>query len=275
MSKVKLVLNKDINYNANLYFNKAKKLKNKIPGLNIAIENTQKEIKNFSNKKEEYLKTKIQKDIINKSKKKEWFDTFRSTRTSSNLLFVIGKDSGSNEVLIKKHLEENDLVFHTQAPGSPFGILKNAKSNYNKTDLEESATFLSSFSSQWKKGFGTADAFWVYSDQISKKAQSGEYISKGSFMIYGEKNIIKNVILRLGIGTIKKQIKHDENTLTYYELFSGHEKSCLKHCDKFIRIEPGDLKYKTLNKEIKKQLKVNLIEDLPKLLPNDCKIVKK
>jgi len=34
---------------------------------------------------------------------------------------------------------------------------------------------------------------------VSKKAPSGEYISKGSFMVYGKKNIIKTE-LKLGIG---------------------------------------------------------------------------
>jgi predicted ribosome quality control (RQC) complex YloA/Tae2 family protein len=33
-------------------------------------------------------------------------------------------------------------------------------------------------------------AFWVYSEQVSKTAPSGEYLTTGSFMIRGKKNYL-------------------------------------------------------------------------------------
>lgn len=288
--EIKLELNKDVNFNANYYFEKAKKLKSKLPGIEKTIQKTQKEIENFENEKEEYIKRKEGKKKLEIYKKKDWFDKFRFTYLSTGKLFVIGKDSGTNEILVKKYLEENDIILHSQAPGSPFGIIKNATKDkkliISKEQIEEAAIFLLCFSKQWKKGFGTADAFWVYPNQVSKKANSGEYMNKGSFMIRGDKNIIKNLALQISIGVIKKKIEitdSDKNDTTnkqefieYEELFSGSNLACKKYCNKnrILKLEPGQLKYKILNKNIKTLLKTH-IEDLPKYIPNECKILKK
>lgn len=273
--EIKLFLNKDVNENANFYFEKAKKLKAKLPGIEKTIDKTRDEIEHFEEKKEEYVKKKEKHEKINKHKKKEWYEKFRFTFTSSEFLFVIGKDAGTNEILIKKHMEENDLVFHTQAPGSPFGLLKSAKKSASKEDIEEAAQFLACFSGQWKRGFGNADAFWVYPEQASKKAESGEYMSKGSFMVRGEKNILKNLNLRICLGVRKQSLEIGDEKIKLEELFSGSEEACRKYCgNRFIKLEPGDDNYKKLNKEIKKRLKTH-VEDLPKYIPNNCRILKR
>lgn len=281
--EIKLSLNKNINENANIYFEKAKKLKAKLPGINEAIENTKKEIKEFENKKENYVKKKEENKLLEENRKKEWFEKFRWTKTSSGFLCVMGKDAGTNEVLIKKHLETNDIVIHTEAPASPFGIIKNATKDgkqllISKEEIEETASIICSFSAQWKKGYGSADAFWVYPNQISKEANSGEYIAKGAFMIRGEKNQLKNLQLKiyLGIETKKIQTKESTQILEYNELFSGSENACKKYCGKrYIKLEPGLDNYKKMTKEIKTRLKVSNLEDLPKYIPNDCKILKR
>ena len=273
--KISLKLNKSINDNANAYFEKAKKLKSKIKGINNIISKTKKEIKEFENKKQEYIKKKEINRKINLHRKKEWYEKFRWTKTSGGFLVVIGKDSGTNEILIKKHLEENDLVMHTESQGSPFGLIKNAKDKISKEGIEEALQFVCCFSKQWIRGYGNADAFWVLSDQISKKAQSGEYISKGAFMIRGKKNIVKNIQMRICLGVTKHKIKTPQGEIETEELFSGSQKACIKLCkNRYIKLEPGNSNYKALNKEIKKKLKTH-IEDLPKYIPNNCKILKK
>ena len=39
-----------------------------------------------------------------------------------NNLVLGGRDATTNDILIKKHMEKEDLVFHTTDPGSPFFI---------------------------------------------------------------------------------------------------------------------------------------------------------
>jgi len=278
---IQLFLNKSVNENANFYFEKAKKLKAKLPGIEEAIQNTKKEIENFEEKKEKYLLKKENIKLLQANKKKEWYEKFRWTKTPSGFLCVMGKDAGTNEVLIKKHLENNDIIIHTQSPGSPFGIIKDViKDNkliISNDEIKQTASIIACFSNQWKKGYGSADAFWVYPNQISKEANSGEYINKGSFMIRGEKNILKDLQLKICLGIQKKIIKieNDEN-IEYEELFSGSEESVKKYClNRYIKLEPGFDNYKKMTKEIKTRLKVLNLEDLTKYIPNDCKILKK
>ncbi len=287
MVKISLNLNEDIHQNANNYFLKSKKIKNKLPGVDLIIERTLKEIEEFEKNKEEYVKKKETKEKISNLKKTQWFEKFRYTYTSSNNLLVFGKDAGTNEVLLKKHLSQNDIVFHTEAPGSPFGILKDVVSinqetkerivDLDKRELQEAAQVICCFSSQWKKGFGTADAFWVFSDQVSKTANTGEYISKGSFMVRGDKNILKNLVLEICLGIEKKEIIDEDNDIShkYYELYSGGENSVKKKCgQRYIKLIPGQDNYKVLGREIKKKLSAD-ISDLPTWIPNNCKITKK
>ncbi|MFW5705167.1 MAG: NFACT RNA binding domain-containing protein [Nanoarchaeota archaeon] len=274
--EIKLFLDKDINENANFYFEKAKKLKAKLPGLEKATEQTQKEISELEANKEKHMARKEKEEKIKVHKKKEWYEKFRWTFLSSGHLLVMGKDSVTNEILVKKHMEENDIVFHTQAPASPFGIVKDGKEiEKEKEILMEAASMVANFSSQWKKGFGTADAFWVYPEQISKTANSGEFMSKGSFMIRGDKNIIKNLPTLICLGIRKIKIKTDNEEIEIEEGFSGSLPACQKFCGtRFVKLEPGDLNYKKLNKELKTKLKFSF-EDLPKLIPNNCKILKR
>ncbi len=274
--KIKLFLNKDINENANIFFSKAKKLKAKLTGLDKAILMTKNELENFEKKKIDFLEKRKVEEKIKVHRKPIWYEKFRHTFTSNEFLCVCGKDAGSNEILIKKHMEEGDIVLHTEAAGSPFCLMKNARDKADKRDIEEAGEFLSCFSKQWSTGYGTADAFWVFPEQISKTPQSGEYISRGSFMVRGKKNEIKNVRLRICFGIAIEKVETDDGILDIEIPFSGSEESCLKRCrDRFVKIEPGQNNYKSLTKELKKRLKVSVIDDLPKYVPNNAKILKK
>ena len=52
--------------------------------------------------------------------------------------------------------------------------------------------------------------------------------------------------------------------------------ACKKYCNnRYIKLEPGLDNYKKMTKEIKTRLKVSNLEDLPKYIPNDCKILKR
>ena len=59
-------------------------------------------------------------EIINQNntvvRKKLWYERFRWFITSDGLLAIGGKDATSNDILIKRHTEENDLIFHDFLP---------------------------------------------------------------------------------------------------------------------------------------------------------------
>ena len=133
---------------------------------------------------------------------KEWYEKYRWFFTSDNLLAIGGKDASSNSVIIRRYLTENDYVFHAEVNGSPFFILQNA--NNSTIDITQSILEVSqatvSFSRSWKDALSSSDAYWVFSSQLKKGAPTGQFLPKGSFVIEGKRNFVKNLEIKLAIG---------------------------------------------------------------------------
>jgi predicted ribosome quality control (RQC) complex YloA/Tae2 family protein len=140
---------------------------------------------------------------------KEWYERYRWFITTDGLLVIGGRDASSNSALIRKHLTEQDIVFHAEVHGSPFFIIKNAaplvetKERMIDLSLYQVAQATISFSRAWKDGLSSADAYWVMSQQVKKGAPTGQFLPKGSFVIEGKRNYLKGVELRLAIGVMR------------------------------------------------------------------------
>jgi len=132
-------------------------------------------------------------------RKQEWFERFRWFVTSGGRLAVGGRDAQSNSLLLSRHLEEDDVVYHADLFGSPFFVLKGGMQQSDAEALELAQATVS-FSSGWKTGLGAADAYWVLKDQVSRTTESGEYLPKGSFVIRGKKNFARHAMLQLAVG---------------------------------------------------------------------------
>jgi hypothetical protein len=66
--------------------------------------------------------------------------------------------------------------------------------------MEEAAQFAASYSGAWRSGHFSADVYAVRPDQVSKTPEAGEYVSRGSFIVRGERTWFRNVPLAVGIG---------------------------------------------------------------------------
>jgi predicted ribosome quality control (RQC) complex YloA/Tae2 family protein len=144
------------------------------------------------------------KIVVQKQAAKEWYERYRWFVTGDGLLAIGGRDASSNSALVRKHLTEEDIVFHAEVHGSPFFIVKNAAgpAQEGKLDasLQQVAQATVSFSRAWKDGLTSADAYWVLPGQIKKGAPTGQFLPKGSFVIEGRRNYVKGVEVRLAIG---------------------------------------------------------------------------
>ncbi|MDG6963429.1 MAG: NFACT family protein [Nitrososphaerota archaeon] len=129
----------------------------------------------------------------------EWYEKFRWFVTSGGKLAVGGRDAQTNAYLLGRHLEEKDTVFHADLFGSPFFILKGGAAQ-TEEEVKEVAQATVAFSSAWKTGLGSADAYWVGPDQVSSSAPSGEYLPRGSFAIKGKKNFVSKVLVEVALG---------------------------------------------------------------------------
>ena len=235
----------------NEYFNKAKDLQNKLNTAKLKLEE-------FLKKREEVLqnlntiKAKVEESVIKiEYGVKSWFEKFKWFITSNNIPVLAGKDANQNEVLVRRYLRDWDYFFHADIPGGAVVIAKISNSNKDYTlseiDVKEIATYAACNSKAWILGLSTIDVYYVKGDQVSKEAPAGEYLSKGSFMIYGKRNWIRNVKLELGIG-----IRFDRIENTVITRIISAPASCIKRlCNYYVILEPGNLDKNRVAKEIK------------------------
>ena len=241
MAKLTLDLTKTIDENAAVYFEKAKKIKKKVEGAEKALKDNLKKLKELETKKEKIV---LEKAAVSKSKerKKEWYEKFRWFISSQGFLAVGGRDATSNEIVIKKHTESNDIVFHTDMAGSPFFVVKNDSKNIDGKTKEEAADATCTFSRAWKLGLQTTSVFYVAPEQVSKKTKSGEYMGKGAFMVYGKTNYMDNK-LNLAVGITKSR-----------QIMAGPVDAVKANCEKYLVVIQGNEKASSVAKKIKYRL---------------------
>lgn len=243
-------VSKSIEQNAGIYFDKAKKLKKKIPGIQKTIESSKIKLSNVK------LPEKKEKVI----KKKEWYDKFRWFISSDDFLVIGGRDSTTNEIAVKKYMEKNDIVFHTELSGSPFVIIKNPDNkNIQETTITQAAEFCASFSKSWKSGRGTAEVYRVKPDQLSKEAPAGMAgLAKGMFMVYGKREYVE---ARLNIAICNFDGK----------IMSGPIDAIKSHSEKFVEIVAGTDKLSDVAKKVQKIIGGEL-DEIMRALPSECTI---
>ncbi|MBU0471640.1 MAG: DUF814 domain-containing protein, partial [Nanoarchaeota archaeon] len=175
--RITLDFRKTVEQNASDYFEKSKKAKKKLKGAMKALLKTKEKLKITESKE-----VVPEKPIIRKIKKKEWYEKFRWFVSSDGFLIIAGRDATTNEIVIKKHTDKEDLVLHTDMAGSPFVVVKAEGKEIPKTTLQEACDFTADYSRGWKEGLSTLAVFYVKPEQVTKEANTGESLPKGAFM---------------------------------------------------------------------------------------------
>ena len=212
---------------ASTLYNEAKRQSSAIESIESLKRKNQKEIDKLKSKSQETKKAVFYTEF----KKKEWFERYRWFYTSDGLLAIGGRDSSSNSAIIRKQLTKNDKVFHAEIFGSPFFVLKDVPESLPFDSLNEVAQATVCFSRAWREAMYGMSAYWINPDQIKKAAPSGQFLSRGSFVLEGHKNFIKAPNLKLAVGILY----HDER----YIIMCGPPEPIKKICICYAVIEPG------------------------------------
>jgi predicted ribosome quality control (RQC) complex YloA/Tae2 family protein len=253
--KVTLDIRKSVDENATSYFEAAKKDRKKVEGARKVIE----EYKVKQSESDTSEEKKIQR--VSRRRKAEWFEKFRWFTSSDGFLVIGGRDASTNEIVIKKHAEENDLVFHTDMAGSPFVVVKrDGKESIPDSTLEEAADFTAVFSRGWKAGMATLPVFCARPSQVSKTPNPGESLPKGAFVIRGELRYF-TPRMQYAVGLFEDKI------------MGGPVMAVEKQCEKHVRIMQGDDKVSDVAKALQKRLGGEL-DEIIRVLPQGCKISK-
>lgn len=247
--------------NAEIYYEKAKKAKRKTKGALIAIENTKKQLEDIKSKKDIAMENvSVPKKRIKKNLK--WYEKHRWFISSDNTLVVGGRDANSNELIVKKYLDPNDIYLHADIHGASSVSIKLNGEELNENIIKESGEFAASFSSAWSRGFTTQDVYWVHPDQVTKTPESGEFLKKGSFVIRGHRNYIRSARVRLGIGIVDYEGKR---------IMAGPVDALEAHCDNFVVLKPGFTKKEAIAKKILHKINEDdliTLDDIIRVLPS-------
>jgi hypothetical protein len=233
-----------------------KKAQKKKEGAEKALRETETKIENLR-KLDTLRAEKIVQESPSKRKEKVWYEKFRWFQSSDGFLVIGGKDAVSNEVLIKKYMENLDIVFHADISGAPFVIIKTEGREVPEQTIFEAAQFAGAYSKAWREMANRINVYWVRPVQVEKSPPIGQYLKKGSFIIRGAKNYLKSVPLRVAIGIREEK----EGQIM---VIGGPPDAICSQTNNYLEIVPGEQSSSDLAKRIRHLLSSNSIIGIQK-----------
>ena len=230
--------------NANSFYEKAKKARRKIPGAEAAIGRTKQQLSEIETKKE-IIEEEIESKPLLVRRSKKWYEKFH-WMICDGFIVIGGTDAKVNERILKTYLDDNDLFFHADVHGAPYVVVKDGRNNLSEENKREIAVFALTYSSLWKDKKLVGDVYYVLPDQVSLTAPSGQYLAKGSVMIYGEKTYFKNVEIEHSIGFII----YDD----YIQIIGGPTNIIDARTEFYLSIKPGINPKGKIVKDIRERL---------------------
>jgi predicted ribosome quality control (RQC) complex YloA/Tae2 family protein len=247
---------KSVEQNAAVYFEKAKKAKKKLEGARKALGSAHERLTALAAVKAE--KQQEQKE----RRKQEWYEKLHWFISSDGFLCIGGRDATTNELVVKKHAEKGDVVFHTDMAGSPFVVVKAEGKEIPMSTLEEAAQFCVVYSRGWKLGMASLETFYVSPEQLTKTANTGEFVPKGAFMVRGAVKYLQPP-MEIAIGKLA-----DGRGMV------AAPSAIRKHCGKGYFILPGNEKTSDVAKRLGKLLELDTDEIVPLIPPGGIKMGK-
>lgn len=73
---------------------------------------------------------------------------FRKIILKTGTGIILGKDEDSNDYLMNDFKSKSNIILHTAAPGSPFGVIEKLKPT--KKEIYEAGIFVARYSHDWR-----------------------------------------------------------------------------------------------------------------------------
>lgn len=259
-------MRKSISENAEKAYGDSKKFKHKQEGAKKAIQHTKQIIESIQKQREK--DQEIQKLERPQPQRTFWFEKYHWFLSTQGNLVIGGRDAKSNDLLVKKHLENMDRYAHADIQGAPSCIIKHKTYDDKPVDITEQAVnqgciFSAVYSKAWKQ-FSEAQAYWVLPEQVSKTPRSGEFIPKGSFIIRGQRNYCK-CKLEMGIGSLSLDGTE--------KMIGGPVEAIQRWCDRYVILRPSNIDRKQLTQKLSILFKRS-VDDINKVLPpGGCSVI--
>jgi len=210
------------------YYAAAKKAAQKLKGLEESIRDMESRLLSLETKAS-LARAEIK--IPTRMREKSWYERFHWFRSSDGFLVLSGKDAQTNEVLIKRYLDKQDLVFHAEIHGAPFTVIKTEGKAVPESTLSEAAQAAASRSKAWSLDLASLDVYWVKAEQVGMKAPTGEYLGRGEFMIIGKRNYVRGVELKIAIGMVEEDGQ--------VRFIAGPPSAIISQTQAYVEVVPG------------------------------------
>lgn len=177
------------------YYKASKKASRRAESLKLKLKELEKELEKVRSEG-----SALKPLTLVRRRRRRWYEKFRFFHSSEGFLIVAGRDASTNELLIKKYTEPEDLVFHADIYGAPFVVVKTGGGTPSEQTLREAAIFAASYSRAWRDGLRSLDVFYVKPSQLSKAPPPGQFLPRGSFRVLGSKTYLRDAPLELAVG---------------------------------------------------------------------------
>jgi predicted ribosome quality control (RQC) complex YloA/Tae2 family protein len=243
---------KDVTANAQALYDRRKDAQLKAQRVEEAIAQTRAEVQAVQAKT-----VKAAKRPRLRSTKAMWFDAYRWTLSSEGFLILGGRDARTNDQLVKKHLKDGDRYAHADVHGAPSTVIKDG-ARATEVTLREACEFALVYSKAWSAGLASGSAFWVLPEQVSKQAESGEFLPRGAFVIRGKRNYFHDLPVRMAIGEIEVE--------GHRKIMGGPVSAVAARATRYVVLVPGKEDREAVTKRLAAVFAVP-IEEVARAMP--------
>jgi predicted ribosome quality control (RQC) complex YloA/Tae2 family protein len=268
---IKLRFNLTVPENAEFYYTRAKRAREKSAGAIEALQETEERLEKAeeaAKRAEEEGVAMVEEAVAGRVRerrtKRHWFERYRWTLATDGTIIVGGKDASSNERVVKKYLKERDRYCHADFHGAPSVVVKDPGEGVSEGAVEQGCALAAVFSRAWSSGRASADAYWVMPEQVSKTPQSGEFVPKGAFIVRGKRNYVKDIPMRAAVGLVE----HEGETL----VMGGPLATVSAVAEAWVELVPSKERKDAAAKTVARTLGVELDDVVSVMPPGGCRV---
>lgn len=179
--------------NANIYFEKYKKLKSSVSVLNEKVKKYEMELSKLQKQINDINKTsdikeikKMEKELETKSNEENELKMFRKFKLSGEFQIWVGKSSASNDLLTKHYSSPDDYWFHVRGTSGSHTVLKSPKKQESiPKNIIESAASIAAYYSKARNASSVPVAYCLRKYVKKKKGfKEGSVIMEREKIIY-------------------------------------------------------------------------------------------
>ncbi|WP_456435877.1 ribosome rescue protein RqcH [Methanopyrus sp.] len=253
---VPVPIDSDVHSTASKLFDHAKELERKAERAREVLREQERELEKLLEEGPPEVKLEELTVELTKRRKKDWYERFRWFISSDGFVVIGGSDAHTNEIILRRYLEDHDILVHAHVHGAPHVVIKTKGKEVPETTLREAAIFAASYSRAWRWGLKAADVYWVTADQVDKSAEAPH----GGAIIRGKRNWFRRTELKVAIGV--------QEVESGYRVMGGPVSAVKRHCLTYGVLEPGNERKSDVARRLFEMFK-NGVENLRRYLTVD------